>query len=86
MQGIEARHTDLERIIKGEMARRGIPTLRRLDVDVAAGVARVRGTVDSFYEKQLATISCQKTPGVKIVLNEVHVRPAEEATESADNL
>ena len=59
--------------IKEELFRRNVPNLRRLDVEVSKGVAHIRGNVGSFYEKQLATICCQKASGVNRVLNSIRV-------------
>jgi osmotically-inducible protein OsmY len=66
---------DLENRVRVFLAELKIPGLRGVTVGVERGVACVGGTVQTFYEKQLATHCCQRIAGVVRVVNNVRVVP-----------
>ena len=48
-------------------------SLRRLSVDVAAGAVTLRGSVESFYEKQIAIQACRVLAGIDQLIDAVEV-------------
>ena len=64
---------DLERRIVCFLLGRGLPSLRYLDVEVREGVAVLRGRVQTYYEKQLATCCSQHVAGVLRIVDDIHV-------------
>jgi osmotically-inducible protein OsmY len=47
--------------------------LRRLSVDVHAGEVTLRGSVASFYEKQIAIQACRLLPGIDRLIDALEV-------------
>ena len=47
--------------------------LRRLSVDVHAGEVTLRGSVGSFYEKQIAIQICRILPGIDRLIDALEV-------------
>ena len=47
--------------------------LRRLSVDVQAGEVTLRGSVASFYEKQIAIQICRILPGIDRLIDALEV-------------
>jgi hypothetical protein len=60
--------------LRAELADTQRPNLRQLAVDLGQGLVTVRGTVDSFYEKQLAIHACQAVLGGAEWIDAVEVR------------
>jgi osmotically-inducible protein OsmY len=48
---------------------------RAISVSTTNGTVRLRGTVHSLYEKQVAESAAKAAPGVKEVVNEIAVSP-----------
>ena len=51
---------------------KGITSLGRLDIEVDGSQVTLRGTVRSFYERQLC-ICCQQMAGVSRLIDQLHV-------------
>jgi osmotically-inducible protein OsmY len=78
MPVIEAPVADrqLERQIASQLAETNRPGLRRLAVNVAGGSVTLRGSVASFYEKQLAIQTCRVLAGIERLIDAVEVAAA----------
>ena len=63
---------DLKRRIIIFLSQKGVSSVRLLDIDVANGTVTFRGTVASFYERQLC-LSCDHVPGVRKVVDDLKV-------------
>jgi osmotically-inducible protein OsmY len=63
----------LERAIAHQLAETHRQGLRRLDVNVADGNVTLRGSVASFYEKQLAIQTCRVLAGIDRLIDAVEV-------------
>jgi osmotically-inducible protein OsmY len=68
---------DLERRVVSYLAARYLPSLRQLHVSVQEGTVTLRGSVRSFYEKQIAIHSCQRVAGVRRLIDAVDVARAQ---------
>ena len=64
---------DIQRRITNVLWQRGVASLRRLDIEVANGTVILRGTVRSFYERQLCLVCTQHVPGVFNLVDEIKV-------------
>jgi osmotically-inducible protein OsmY len=64
---------DLQRRVVNFLHQRHVPSLRNVHVDVKQGVVTMRGTVDSFYHKQLCLNCCQRVAGVVRLIDEIQV-------------
>ncbi len=64
---------DLENRLQSELSHNQRPSLKRLHVDVAAGIVTLSGRVRSFYERQLAVQCCRRVPGVMQMIDAVEV-------------
>ena len=51
---LEMADKEIQRRVKGELAEKNRPSLRRLQVQVHQGMITLSGCVASYYEKQLA--------------------------------
>ncbi len=49
--------------------------LTRVDCDFHAGVLTLRGTVSSYYLKQIAQSRVRRIPGVESIVNRLQVTP-----------
>jgi osmotically-inducible protein OsmY len=47
--------------------------LKRLSVNVRAGEVTLRGSVGSFYERQIAIQTCRELPGIDRLIDAVEV-------------
>ncbi len=56
------------------------PGLRSLNVEAAAGTVTIRGTVRTFYEKQLCQHICRRVAGVMGLIDKVVVCDSAEQT------
>jgi osmotically-inducible protein OsmY len=52
---------------------RHIGLLRQVVVRADSGIVTLRGTVTSFYQKQLCIQACRAVPGVVTLVDEVEV-------------
>ena len=59
--------------ITTQLAETNRANLRRLTVNVRAGEVTVRGSVGSFYERQIAIQTCREMPGIGQVIDAVEV-------------
>lgn len=64
---------DLAHAVRDALARTGYGWLRQVVVEAAVGRVVLRGTVPSFYLKQLAQVTVMAVPGVELVRNELRV-------------
>jgi osmotically-inducible protein OsmY len=64
---------DLKRRVSNYLASRYFPALNRLEIDAQCGIVTLRGSVLSFYEKQVALHSCQRVAGVVQLVDDVSV-------------
>lgn len=64
--------------VRSELGGRPYPQLQRIGVEYHAGVLTLRGTVSSYYMKQIAQTAAQKAGGAVQINNclEVHDRLA----------
>ena len=62
--------SDLKNRIISCLSQRGVS--RRLDIEVQDGTVTLRGTVPSFYQRQLC-LCCKYVPGVRAVVDELRV-------------
>jgi osmotically-inducible protein OsmY len=67
---------DLERQITHQLAETNRPSLRRLAVKVSGGRVTLRGSVASFYEKQVAIQACRVLAGLDRFIDAVEVAAA----------
>lgn len=67
---------DLERQITHQLAGTNRPGLRRLAVKVSGGRVTLRGSVASFYEKQVAIQACRVLAGIDRLVDAVEVAAA----------
>ena len=64
---------DLERRVVSYLSGRHVPGLRHLEVEACSGTVTLRGTVNSFYEKQLGQQCCRRVAGVVKLIDAVDV-------------
>lgn len=64
----------LERQVKNSFRGLGYPQLDRVECRVRRMTVYLRGTLGSFYLKQIAQTIAVKVPGVHQVVNEIEVR------------
>jgi osmotically-inducible protein OsmY len=64
---------ELERRVVSYLADRHLPGLRHLKVEAASGTVTLKGTVNSFYEKQLSQQCCRRVAGVLKLIDAVDV-------------
>jgi hypothetical protein len=64
---------DLERRVFQYLLDRHMPGLRRLSVEAEAGKVTLRGSVRTFYEKQLCQSIARRVAGVRQVVDQVSV-------------
>jgi len=66
---------ELERYVTAGLLNRHVPALRRVGVRAESGTVTLRGTVTSFYQKQLCIQACRAVPGFVALVDEVQVSP-----------
>ena len=59
--------------VTAALANTGLKSLRNIAVDASAGVVTLRGTVRSYYMKQLAQATARAVRGVHRVQNDLDV-------------
>ena len=59
--------------ITNQLAETNRASLRRLSVNVRAGEVTLRGSVTSFYERQIAIQTCRELPGIDRLIDAVEV-------------
>lgn len=64
---------DLQRRVANFLHSQHFPAFKNLQVDVEGGAVTVCGTVESFYEKQVALNSCQRVAGVLSLIDHILV-------------
>ncbi len=69
------RDADIAQRVRSFLMREHFKTLHNLEVSVSNGELTFRGEVTSFYEKQIAFSISQKTPGVRMFIDEISVKP-----------
>jgi len=63
----------LEHQVTAGLRNRNVSTLRQVVVQAKSGTITLRGTVTSFYQKQLCIQACYAVPGVVALVDEVEV-------------
>ncbi len=76
---------DLKRRIIACLSQRGVSSVRHLNIEVKDGTVTFRGTVRSFYERQLC-LCCQYVPGVRKVVDDLTVQLPSKGTSIAGSL
>jgi len=71
--GTDEAALDLKRRISIFLSLKGVSSVRLLNIEVTNGTVTFRGTVASFYERQLC-LSCQHVPGVRKVVDDLKVQ------------
>ena len=71
--GKPAADRDLERRISHQLAETNRPGLKRLAVKVSGGNVTLRGSVASFYEKQIAFQACRVLTSLDRLIDAVEV-------------
>jgi osmotically-inducible protein OsmY len=64
---------DLQRRVVSFLADSNMPGLRQLRVDAADGTVTIRGTVRTYYEKQLSQQRCKRVAGVIRLIDKIEV-------------
>ena len=64
---------DLEHRVTHFLNGRNVAALRHIIVRAHDGTITLRGTVTSFYQKQLCILACRDVPGVTGLVDEVEV-------------
>ena len=67
-------NSELRCRVTSYLATKHLPSLRRLMVNAAEGTVTLRGSVDSFHEKQIAIHSCRRVAGVRQLVDAMDVR------------
>jgi osmotically-inducible protein OsmY len=71
---------DLARRVINYLHSKGIRALREVSVEASRGAVLMRGTVSSFYEKQLCLNCTRRVAGVIELVDEIAVRETANAT------
>lgn len=74
----DPRHT-LHELVEVALLRSRFPVGPSLNVEMAEGAVVIRGTVHSYYQKQLAQESIRQLCGTRRIHNELRVVPLEPA-------
>lgn len=64
---------DMEHLVTRRLLNRNVSALRQVVVRADSGTITLRGTVTSFYQKQLCIQACRAVPGVVALVDEVEV-------------
>jgi len=64
---------ELERRVLSTLLQRQVPALRQISVAVQDGIVTLKGRVQSFYERQLCLICCQRVAGVRKLVDLIEV-------------
>jgi osmotically-inducible protein OsmY len=78
----ESADRDLERRVVNFLRGWQMPGLRNLEVQAADGTVTLRGTVNSFYEKQLSQQCCRRVAGVLKLIDAINVAASRTAQAS----
>lgn len=71
-QKLDLGPSTLKRRVFFFLAQRGISWLSRISIEIEGGRLTFRGTVRSFYERQLC-LACRRFPGVEELVDELEV-------------
>jgi osmotically-inducible protein OsmY len=63
----------MEHLVTRRLLNRNVSALRQVVVRADSGTITLRGTVTSFYQKQLCIQACRAVPGVVALVDEVEV-------------
>jgi osmotically-inducible protein OsmY len=67
----------IEGLIRRSLAGSHMRTLRSVTVVVRAGTVTLRGTLRTFYEKQICIECCRRAEGVRAYTDQLSVAPLE---------
>ena len=65
---------DVKRRITNLLVQRNAAACRKIDIEVIGGTVILRGTVHSFYERQLCLACSQQVSGVLKLVDEIQVK------------
>ncbi|MFO0901687.1 MAG: BON domain-containing protein [Pirellulales bacterium] len=71
--GVEHADGELARRVVSTLLERQVPALRQITVAVSDGIVTLKGRVQSFYERQLCLICCQRIVGVRKLVDQIEV-------------
>ncbi len=77
-----AQDRDLEHRVRAFLAAHNVPALRRLSINADDGTVTLRGSVFTFYEKQLSQQCPRRVAGVRRLIDEVVVASRKEVPAS----
>ena len=64
---------DVKRRLTNLLVQRNAAACRKIDIEVIGGTVILRGTVNSFYERQLCLACSQQVSGVLKLVDEIQV-------------
>jgi hypothetical protein len=70
---LPSRNCDLERRVRVSLENRNVHAIRGLDVEAEGTTVRLKGSVKSYYTRQLLVHGCLGVPGVRTVIDEISV-------------
>jgi len=74
----------LAQLVTLAIRERGPRSLHGLTIVASESVVTLRGSARSFYDKQLLLHAVQRVPGVREIIDEVHVLPSSSLREALD--
>lgn len=72
-KGETDRDVDLRRRVVSFLTDSNMPGLRQLRVDAVDGIVTLKGTVRTYYEKQLSQQRCKRVAGVVRLIDNIEV-------------
>ncbi len=77
---VDSPDRELERRVLNFLHGWQMPGLRHVEVEAQSGTVTLRGTVNSFYEKQLSQQCCRRVAGVLKLIDGVSVAATRRAS------
>lgn len=71
--GTTPRPADLCRLCQQKLRKSSYPSVRQVVCQLHEGLLTLRGTVPTYYEKQMAGVTIGNVPGVERFLNRIEV-------------
>ena len=69
----DATSWDLKRRVTNFLWQRGVSAVRQLDIQAENGTITIRGTVPSYYQRQLCLSCCEHVDGVLRLVDDITV-------------
>jgi osmotically-inducible protein OsmY len=79
-RAVDSADRDLERRVLSFLHGWQRPGLRNVEVQAAGGTVTLRGTVNSYYEKQLSQQCCRRVAGVVKLIDAISVSASQNAS------